>query len=159
MKRDPAAKGVRRWKNARALARRLLFPCVLIARCRRTIPTAYEAINLQEGGINEPLRARAPEFECVARSGRDSVSYSPFAKAFAAAEFRTAAPSEALGLLVFAGSRLPSNGSPETDPLLPSEEVMKPLVEPEGFGIGYYAPWFWRAAFAYPSSQTRGVLC
>jgi hypothetical protein len=93
------------------------------------------------------------------RSARDSVSYSPFAKAFAAAEFRTAAPSEALGLLVFAGSRLPSNGSPETDPLLPSEEVMKPLVEPEGFGIGYYAPWFWRAAFAYPSSQTRGVLC
>lgn len=121
-------------------------------------PFAYEAVGLEPGGLN-PVRLHAGEYICVGKYGRDEISYNPFSETPAGAEYRSSEPTESLGVMVLRGSKLPDNEGAEVYPVLPSAKLLKPLIEPEAGSIGYYAPWFWRSAFAYPSAKTRHVLC
>ena len=125
------------------------------------LPAAYEGIAIRPGSLNEPLPASAGPYQCVGRIGeRDYVSYNPFGGAPAAAEYKATVPSEAIGLIVVKGSRLPGNEGPEATPKTATQELMAPLfkAEDEG-GLNLYKPWFWRQAFEYPSAKTRSVSC
>lgn len=125
------------------------------------LPIAYEAVGLQRGELlNNPLPASANQYECeFFEVGGGSGGYFPF-KAPAAAQLRTEAPATALGVLVLRGSELPSNGNPEQHPRSPTKSLLEPLFKsPEAKGLGLYAPWFWRSAFAYPSAATKSVRC
>lgn len=123
------------------------------------LPVAYEAISLEQGGLNEPLPAVTGEYECAAHDGRTSF-YRPFKKVTPAAEYRLLEPSPSLGLLVLAGSRLPSESVDPVYPKTPAKALLEPLVEPAtGKGLAYFAPWFWRNAYDYPSAKTKTLAC
>jgi hypothetical protein len=124
------------------------------------LPAAYEAVGLTVGGSNgPPLLAAASDFECNWEAGRAQGFWHPFPNAPISAELRSTEPTETLGLLVRAGSKLPSDTPDEVRPASPTKALLAPLVEPGEAGAPYHAPWFWRQAFGYPSGQTKNVFC
>jgi hypothetical protein len=121
------------------------------------IPTAYEAVKLEGGGPAGPLK-NAAEYQCEAGSGRLSFPYNPFAQ-IPGAEYRIEQPAEAFGVLVKIGSALPREEGPEEKPLQPTAETLEPLIKPAHGTLGYFAPWWWRYVYHFPSSKTRSTFC
>jgi hypothetical protein len=126
------------------------------------LPIVYEAIGLEEGEKqNNPLPTEANKYSCEWGEPDDaSGKYKPFGTAPASADVTTKLPQPTLGVLVGIGSKLPVQGDAEQTPRTPTEELMEALWKPqqEG-GLALYKPWFFHAAFEYPSAATKTVLC
>lgn len=75
------------------------------------------------------------------------------------AELRFTAPTETMGGLVKAGSKLPQDTPDEVHLKSPTETLMKAITEPGPKGVPFHAPWFWRQTFAYLSQKTKKVFC
>jgi hypothetical protein len=120
------------------------------------LPAAFEPITLKAGGRNEPLPAKASEFICTWRTRSKGVTYRPFEEATEAGEYKADQPTDALGVFVIAGAKLPqSNGAEQIKPTLPTARLLKPLTA----NPGYFQPWFWREAYGFPSSKARSISC
>lgn len=129
---------------------------------QKLLPTSYEAIALQAGALHDnPLPENASEYECTYYVGGRGIEseYRPFPKAPKYAQLRAKSPTDSLGLMVLGGSSLPGSSAKE-EPQMPPNKLLTPIFKPESEGgLGLYAPWFWRSAFGYPSSQVKAVNC
>jgi hypothetical protein len=123
------------------------------------LPSAYEAVQLEEAGGNSQLPEKATAFECEVGGGPDEETYYPFRSAAAGGEYKTNG-SGILGVLVRVHSKLPEfEGNFKVYPQLPPASLFKPLREPKGGSLGYFEPWFWHNTFDFPSSKNRKVVC
>lgn len=101
------------------------------------------------------------EVEQVGTEVRSKIQFGPFTSS-PAAEYRYPRPTPggaSFGVLVARDSKLPekeSHAFPESPPESLLEPVYKPLSEG---GLGLYAPWFWREAFAFPGTAAKNVSC
>jgi hypothetical protein len=124
------------------------------------LPAAYEAFELDRGEVmNNPLPTNAAEFECEWSEEDAAGGYHPFEGVPAQAQYAPQAPSPRLGVLVAAGSEPPGYGS-EVYPKPPPASLLEPIFKPQSQGgANVPQPWFWRAAFGYPSSSKPGIRC
>jgi hypothetical protein len=122
------------------------------------MPTAYEAVKLEGGTLEGPLK-NASEYECSEGEGRYQRNYYPF-KQIKGAEYKIESPSEYFGVLVKVGSQLPEReGNYEEYPPQPTAKILEPLIEPAHGTLAYFAPWWWHDVYHFPSSKTRHTYC